>query len=234
VIPMPVNFRDASFQQELLAIGVEMHPILIIVGTLSRCTPGAEENSARDMGEVIAFCSELQKPSSAAIAFVHHPTKADPKGGGRGSSVVFGAVDTEIRITTDDDDADVIGSRLITVTCAKQKDDLKPPALNLAGCVVSVHDLDGREMAHESGRPITSLVLRLADRGDAVGKAVEKAAAADYATDLQVLRTMVDYPAATNQKKLRDYAALNQGVVNDSIAFCGLGGPLKASAGSLT
>lgn len=216
VIPMPVNLRDPSFQQELLALVTEMHPILVIVDTLSRCTPGAEENSARDMGEVVGFCSELQQPSGAAIAFVHHPTKNDPKGGGRGSGVIYGAVDTEIRITTNDEDEDVQSERLITVTCAKQKDDIKFPPLNLVGHLVPVRDLQGHEMVHESGRPITSIVLRPAERDD-VEKVTEKAAQADHATDLKVLRTMQDYPAATNQQKLRTYAGLNLGAVTDSV-----------------
>ena len=68
-------------------------------------------------------------------------------------------------------------------------------------------------MAHDSGRPITSLVLRLADEGEAVEKA-----AADQAIDLKVLQTMRDYPAATSQQKLRGYAGLNLGVVADSVS----------------
>lgn len=217
VIPMPVNLRDPSFQQELLAIVAELRPVLIVVDTRARCTPGAEENSAKEMGEVINFCSNLQEPSGATIAFTQHPTKADPKGGGRGSSVVFGALDTEFRITTEDDDTDVVGSRLITVTCVKQKDDLRPQPLILVGSVVPVRDLQGHEMVHESGRPIRSIVLRLADHGDAVDKAVEKAAAADHAIDLKVLRTMKEFPAATSQQKLRVYAQLNLNDVTGAV-----------------
>ena len=84
VINMPVNFRDPTFQQELRAIVDEMHPILIVPDTRARCTPGADENSSKDMGEVVNFCSQLQQ-TAAAVAFIHHPTKKDPSGGGRGS-----------------------------------------------------------------------------------------------------------------------------------------------------
>jgi RecA-family ATPase len=57
VIPMPVNLRDPEYQKELLAIIEDIKPVLVVVDTLSRCTPGAEENSARDMGEVVSFCT---------------------------------------------------------------------------------------------------------------------------------------------------------------------------------
>jgi hypothetical protein len=216
VIPIPVNLRDPSFQQELLTIVEEMRPVLLIVDTRSRCTPGAEENSAKDMGEVIGFFSELQTPSGCAIASVHHPTKSDPTGGGRGSGVFFGAMDTEFRITTDDDSADVQGSRAITVTCTKQKDDLAPPPLKLVGHVVPVRNADGYALIHESGRPITSIVLRLAGHSDVVEHA-QKAAAADREIDLKVLATMNKYPAATSQSKLRVYAELNQNDVATAV-----------------
>lgn len=216
VIPMPVNLRDPNAQQEIAAVVANLHPLLIVFDTLSRCTPGAEENSARDMGEVVGFCAEMQKGSGAAIVFVHHPPKSDPRGGGRGSGVVFGAVDTEIRISTDEGDEDIQNERVITITCAKQKDDQKFPPLDLVGHVVPVCDLHGREMAHESGRAITSIVLRIAEPED-VERAAEKAAAADREIELRVLRIMSEHPAATNQKKLRDYAGLKQDVVNDAV-----------------
>ncbi len=217
VIPMPVNLRDPSCQQELLAIIAETHPILIVVDTVARCTPGAEENSARDMGEVIAFCSTLQQPSNATFAFVHHPPKGDPTGGGRGSGALFGAVDTEIRVATDGKAENAQGARAVEVTCAKQKDDLRPPPLKLVGRVVPVRDLQGQAMAHQSERPITSIVLGVASQAIA-GEKAKKAAEVDRATDLKVLRTMHDDSAATSQLKLRASVGLNFGVVVESVS----------------
>ena len=56
--------------------------------------------------------------------------------------------------------------------CAKQKDDSPFPALKLVGSIVTVYDLEGREMAHDSGRAITSIVLRLANADDAADHAM--------------------------------------------------------------
>ena len=215
VIAMPVDFRDPLFQQELRAIVEAIHPILIVPDTRARCTPGAEENSAKDMGEVVNFCSELQQ-LAAAVAFVHHPTKSDPKGGGRGSGAFFGAGDTEVRLDSDDPPG-TQGDRTITVTCAKQKEDSPFAPLKLVGRIVAVRHLNGCEMAHESGRVITSIVLRLADDGDVADHA-RKAEAVDRTIDLNVLAVMKKYPAATSQSKLRVYAELNQ---NDVAAAVG-------------
>ncbi len=213
VVPAPVNLRDTGSQQELLALVEEMRPVLVVIDTLSRCTPGADENSAREMGEVIAFCSLLQRQSRAAIAFVHHPTKQDPTGGGRGSSVLLGAVDTEIRIDKDRGKGKGGGTPRITVSIAKQKDDCAPPDLELVGHVVPVRHLDGWDMAYESGRPITSLVLRPATP-DAIG---DRTADAVREFDLRVLHAMQEYPAITSQASLRSHLAVRQNLVSDSV-----------------
>ena len=165
VIPLPVNLRDMKLQQELLQIVHDQKPVLVIVDTLSRCLPGADENAARDMGEVVAFCTDLITRANATVAFVHHPTKSEPRGGGRGSGAIFGAVDTELRSALNGD-REPNGSQAIQITCAKQKDDLKPEPLDLVGHVVPVRNLKGVEMIHASGRPITTLVLRPATEQD--------------------------------------------------------------------
>ena len=214
VINMPVNFRDPTFQQELRAIVDEMHPILIVPDTRARCTPGADENSSKDMGEVVNFCSQLQQ-TAAAVAFIHHPTKKDPSGGGRGSGAIFGAIDTEIRLESSDAE-DTLGDRQITVTCAKQKEDAPFPSLTLVGSVVPLCNLDGHEMAYESGRPITSLVLRLATSEDAE-KVAEAKKQQQRQIDLRILRVMQQHPEATSQTKIRTLVKLQQNVVADAI-----------------
>jgi hypothetical protein len=167
VIPLAINLRDESYQRDLLAVVNDLRPVLIVVDTLARSTPGADENSARDMGEVTFFCTDLQNVSGATVVFIHHPTKTDPKGGGRGSGAILGAVDTELRAAARGVQSHD-GSRPIEVTCTKQKDDLKPPPLNLVGSVAPVLDLQGLPLKHASGRPITTLVLRLGTAGERV------------------------------------------------------------------
>ena len=87
--------------------------VLIVIDTLASVTPGANENSAEDMGAVIARCKRLQEATGATVLLVHHSGK-DASRGARGWSGHRGAVDVEIEITRKGDD------RLAKVT--KQKD----------------------------------------------------------------------------------------------------------------
>ena len=75
-------------------------PVLIVIDTLARCMPGADENSARDMGMVIEGLTRLsEKVPSAAIMFVHHAGKGG-SGDMRGSTALIGGVDLELRVET--------------------------------------------------------------------------------------------------------------------------------------
>lgn len=214
VIAKPVNLRDPNFQEQLRSIVAQEKPLLVIVDTLSRCIPGADENSSKDMGEVVSFCSELQQTAQCAIALVHHPTKKDPKGGGRGASVIFGAIDVEIQLEAEEvDENEQDAPRPVIVRCTKQKDDAEPPPLHLVGHVVPVRDEQGKPLAYESGRSVTSLVLRADSETDEDRE--HKALTATRATDLRVLAAM---PKATNVKFLRELVRINSKDLGDSVA----------------
>lgn len=214
VIAKPVNLRDPNFQMQLRVIVANEHPLLIIVDTLSRCMPGADENSNKEMGEAVSFCSELQQTAQCAIALVHHPTKKDPTGGGRGAGNIFGAIDSEIRL-----EAAEVGEqgqdapRPVIVRCTKQKDDAEPPPLNVVGHVVTVRNEHGRPLAYESGRNVTSLVLRADTQTDE--DRAHKVSQATRATDLKVLAAM---PNATSLKTLRELVGMKQADVSDAAA----------------
>jgi hypothetical protein len=68
-IVSPINLLDGTFQQELQAIVTDVQPILIIVDTLHRATPGAEESSSQDLGVVVNFATRLQALSPCAVMF---------------------------------------------------------------------------------------------------------------------------------------------------------------------
>ena len=48
---------------------------LIVIDTLNRASPGADENSSSAMGEIIRGAQILQKMTGALVLFVHHPGK---------------------------------------------------------------------------------------------------------------------------------------------------------------
>jgi hypothetical protein len=88
-------------------------PALIVLDTLARTSLGAEENSARDMGLVVAQIDRLRTRYGCAVLAIHHEAKLGP-GGPRGSGALLGACDACFGMQRRPD-----GLRL---TCLKQKD----------------------------------------------------------------------------------------------------------------
>lgn len=87
-------------------------PKLVIFDTLARTAVGLEENSAKDMGLLIAGAEHIRRETGACVLFIHHGTRA--AGTPRGSSALDGAFDTLLNVTREND--------IITVACTKQKD----------------------------------------------------------------------------------------------------------------
>lgn len=81
----------------LVAEAADIAPALIVVDTLARHARGAEENSARDMGQLIATLDDLAAATGALVFVVHHTGK-NAANGARGSSALLGAVDTELTL----------------------------------------------------------------------------------------------------------------------------------------
>ena len=88
---------------------------LIVVDTLSRSMPGANENAVEDMTKMLATVQRIQTKTAAHAALVHHTGK-DESRGARGHSSLLGAIGTEITLSQD------TASKIITATVSKQKD----------------------------------------------------------------------------------------------------------------
>lgn len=114
VLEQAVNFMDAESITKLIqsieALGVR--PTLVVVDTVSRALPGADENAQKDMTLFIAACERIQRKFRCAVAGAHHKAKA---GGIRGSSVFEGASDFVILLEREK------GASFGTMTMHKQK-----------------------------------------------------------------------------------------------------------------
>lgn len=75
-------------------IGIEVIPELIIVDTLSRAFLG-DENKQEDMGRFVRSLDALRERYKCSVLVVHHTNKG---GTIRGSSVLGGAVDVQLRL----------------------------------------------------------------------------------------------------------------------------------------
>ncbi len=90
-------------------------PNLIIIDTLARVAIGKDENSSRDMGEVVAAVDALRKEFSATVLLIHHTRKDG--GSERGSSALRGAADVMIECKASAD-----YEYAVELQCSKMKD----------------------------------------------------------------------------------------------------------------
>jgi len=152
----PVQLHTPSETEKLLD-AIEDHlavpPVLAVVDPLARCFLGGEENSAKDMGLLIAGMDALRRKGAAVLA-VHHAghNNNNRRTRERGSSALRAAADTMMTITSDR-----TPSGLYTVRCEKQKDDRPFDDLHLRLRPQVVRD--GEESR------VLELVARAADGG---------------------------------------------------------------------
>jgi hypothetical protein len=107
------NLLDPKQVKEICAAILRRGADVIVVDTLAQTTPGADENSAQDMGKAIANVRAVGRAVGATVILVHHAGK-DAAKGARGWSGLRAAADFELEITRDGD------NRAINTT--KQKD----------------------------------------------------------------------------------------------------------------
>lgn len=84
---------------ELLHAADKQWPALIFVDTLAMAFPGLEENSAEDIGRVVAVTRALTR-WGAAVMLIHHNTKSEG-GTPRGHSILNGALDMALHVKRD-------------------------------------------------------------------------------------------------------------------------------------
>lgn len=70
---------------------------LVVIDTLSRAMPGADENRPEGMTAAIGACDRIRAETGAALLLTHHLGK-DGSRGPRGHSSLFAAADVELRI----------------------------------------------------------------------------------------------------------------------------------------
>ena len=105
---LPINLKFVSQPFNLLS-GVDIQNLatalvaadgrdgIICIDTLNRASPGADENDAKDMGDLIAAATYLQSLMGGVVLLVHHTGK-DQKKGMRGHSSLIAALDMAIEV----------------------------------------------------------------------------------------------------------------------------------------
>jgi hypothetical protein len=90
---------DSTEDVEALASVVNSGSV-IIIDTLNRAAPTADENNSEDMGRILEGAKRLQALTEGLIIIVHHTGK-DASRGARGHSSFFAALDAAIEVKRD-------------------------------------------------------------------------------------------------------------------------------------
>lgn len=70
-------------------------PVLIVIDTVARVIPGADENHSRDIGRFVENVDIIVRETGAHVMCIHHAGKDKTKGM-RGSTALLGAADTTL------------------------------------------------------------------------------------------------------------------------------------------
>jgi RecA-family ATPase len=112
VVPFPVKLGVPEHVAALITDAHAIRAQLVIIDTLARSMAGMDENSAQDMGKVVAGLGYLKAQTNCGILVLHHSGVEGTRP--RGSTALFGAADTLMRVDGD-------GNHL-TLYCEGMKD----------------------------------------------------------------------------------------------------------------
>jgi hypothetical protein len=151
----PLNMLDPADRKSLVELvrkeGVE--PGLVVLDTMARTFGGGDENSSQDMGKFIRNADLLKEELGTAVLVVHHPGR-NVRRGPRGSTALYGALDTLMLLKKVNAERSADGTGKITalLSCEDQKDApcFDPHAITLTcqdSCVaVEVEPVKGKPM----------------------------------------------------------------------------------------
>jgi hypothetical protein len=165
-VPMQLDLCNDDVDMNELIEGVRKmcgdETVLIIVDTVARVMPGANENSPEGMGALIGSADRLRDEFGCHVMLIHHTGK-DPGKGARGHSSLHAAVDTEIFVDRKE------GDKVSTAKVLKQRDSEAGLQLHFALRPVTIgknEDIDDE---------VTSCIVELADEGEVTRLATEAA-----------------------------------------------------------
>lgn len=155
----PVNLYASDDQTndliaEILHWKQQFAPIpleLTVIDTYAAATPGADENSAKDMTVVLARCQRISTATGSAVLLVHHMNAAGEKP--RGHTSIFANLDSVLICKLVENQRDDDGRKIRELTIGKLKDgESDTPAVKFT--------LRGIEIGTDhDGDPITSCVV---------------------------------------------------------------------------
>lgn len=113
--PESISLHDPASMAEFVAMlaWIKDPPAAVIFDTYSRCIPGVNENLQEVASLVVEHLDRMRQEIGSSVILLHHTNISGEHA--RGSSVILGACDTQIRTTKDE-------SGVVNVHCEKQRD----------------------------------------------------------------------------------------------------------------
>lgn len=79
---------------------------VVVIDTLNQASDGADENSSRDMGELLKAMKFIQRETGSLVLIVHHATKSKENQSMRGHGSLYGAMDGVMEVLREVYDAE--------------------------------------------------------------------------------------------------------------------------------
>ena len=180
-IPANVRFIIEPFdllnREHLAAIkqAAPKHGVLVI-DTLNRAAPGTDENSSRDMSNIINAAAEIQTAMAGLVLLVAHSGK-DGTRGIRGHSSLFAALDASIEVGRNGD------SRFVRLDKVKEAEDSAKRFFRLKPVVIGTD---------EDGEPITSCIVEAVEGSEAERLEADKPLSRPLQYALDSLRATIE------------------------------------------
>jgi hypothetical protein len=179
-ISEPFDLRLASHVEHLITTveAAGFTPDLIVLDTLARLIPGADENTSKDMGEAVSAMDTLRRHFEATVLVIHHPGK---KGGPeRGSGALRGAADVMIEVTSESQntailrcdkmkDAEEFKSLLVHFELHEIDDERTSLAVTSAGALSGLRTTNGRN-TNQKNRALLILEEKFGENGATHGE----------------------------------------------------------------
>lgn len=138
--------KDVVDLAEVVPIGS-----VVFIDTLNRAAPTSDENSSKEMGEILEAAKALYKVTNSLVILVHHTGK-DISRGMRGHSSLVAALDGAIEVTRNDQ------KRSWTIAKTKDGEDGKSVNFKLKHHVLG-QDADGEDITSCSIEPDHSAIF---------------------------------------------------------------------------
>lgn len=166
VVVQPFTLTTAQDVADLAAVLPK--GVVVFIDTLNRAAPTADENSSREMGQILQGAKALQAGTGGLVVLVHHTGK-DATKGLRGHSSLHAALDAAIEV-----ERDAKGIRTWSVAKAKDGEDGKRVAFKLVKHVLG-SDTDGDPITSCSVAPDSSAIFVKPEPSGSNQKSVLKA-----------------------------------------------------------